>query len=122
MALQRLEEIAMSRGALAQAGDVFLLERTKLEQVVNGTSSVVSVEERRSQWNRQRRLRPPDVVGPRATRFRRMFQSADALGQRESNAGAFARGLGANPGRATGVIRVLASPDDSRLLGAARFS
>ncbi|MDP2314706.1 MAG: PEP/pyruvate-binding domain-containing protein [Pseudomonadota bacterium] len=105
-AVRRLGAGLAARGVLADADDVWFLRREELDG-----GGRVDTAARRSEWERQRRLAAPLVLGeiPAAIRgvneqHEALFRTSDPLAD-----GAL-RGLGASPGRVTAIARVVRSP------------
>ncbi|HEX6544107.1 MAG TPA: PEP-utilizing enzyme, partial [Ktedonobacterales bacterium] len=127
-AVLRLGEELRQRGMIERGEDVFFLTRAELEkhlgagqtgghEVIGSLRSLVNA--RRGEWERQRRLSPPLVVGnplgerviARATDAMRTPTQTD---ERPGGAAAHAvlKGMPASPGRATGPVRIVRGPED----------
>lgn len=121
-AVLRLGDELRQRGTLDRAEDVFFLTRAELEDGLDGRlqGARATVAARRREWERQRRLSPPLVLGkPLGARL--IAQAADAMrapgaAAVEDPAGASdaetLKGMPASPGRATGLVRVVRGPED----------
>jgi rifampicin phosphotransferase len=106
-ALQRLAGPLVEKGALADVSDVYFLTRNELVAALANGSATIAVAERRTAWERRRRLSPPLVVGrvsPMAEKMLNDFAEAmrTPAGERSG-----LRGVPASPGRASGPARVI---------------
>lgn len=130
-AVLRLGDDLRLRGVIEQAEDIFFLTRTEVaaglgfrvdhsgvhQQEGDLRSAVVA---RRQEWERQRRLSPPLVLGkPLGARV--IAQAADTMRTPEAatqDHGAprdgqdVLKGMPASPGRAIGPVRILRGPED----------
>ncbi|HEU5348083.1 MAG TPA: PEP-utilizing enzyme, partial [Ktedonobacterales bacterium] len=130
-AVLRLGEELRLRGTIERAEDVFYLTYSELVAYLGieaGQSSDhaawgkarEAVVARRRQWEQQRRLNPPLVLGkPLGARV--IAQAADAMrvsaAPAEDTAGGpegheVLKGMPASPGRATGLVRIIRGPED----------
>ena len=100
---------------VADAGDVFFLTRDELG--ANGSLDA-AVRERRTTWERQRRLAPPLTIGraPRAATIALRGAVEAVRGGAEPSAAAIV-GQPASPGRASGPARILRGPEDFERFG-----
>lgn len=95
--------------------DVFFLTRPELDRGLEGHDDGLrrAVGERRREWERQRRLSPPLVVGkPNKLQGKVMSGMAEAVRVPRPDGPGLVRGMPASPGRATGPVRVVRGPDD----------
>jgi len=125
----RLGDQLRLRGAIEQAEDVFFLTRMEVDAGLRadqvGRRGEVSdlraaVIARRDEWERQRRLSPPLVLGsPLSARV--IARATDAMrapgtvadDHPNRNGGQdVLKGMPASPGQATGPVRVILGPDD----------
>ena len=117
-ALLRLGEILAERGILLTAYDVFFLTRAELLTVLDESKAAGSlapgVMERRTLWQRQRRLAPPLFLGEMTPMMKRILESSENMlrpeGKRSVGKGLV--GLPASPGRASGPVRVIRTPEE----------
>lgn len=131
-ALQLGDELRM-RGVIQHTEDVFFLTRAEVATGLGGDRSVspeaagdlrAAVGARRQQWERQRRLSPPLVLG-RPLGARVIARAADAMRTpttpttleatdhlTRSDGRDVLRGMPASPGRASGPVRIVRGPDD----------
>jgi rifampicin phosphotransferase len=104
-------------GAIAQAADVFWLEdqeiRATLPDLERGSTLPAMGEviaQRKALWNAEKRVTPPTTL-PIGSRF--MGLDIGGFGARtEGQEGDTLKGIGAFPGRVSGVARVLRGPQD----------
>lgn len=115
---RRLGEHLLTNGAVDAADDLFFLTRTELDTHLHtpqpDRDRLVDVAaRRRTEWERQRRLGAPLTLGtpPRLVGDLIAKTVEAARGTQPVPDGAII-GQPASPGRATGPVRVLASPDD----------
>ncbi len=111
----RLGEAAAVRGAIPRREDVFFLERSELDRVIAedvAPSLHATVEERRSLWERRRRLAPPLLLGELSGPMKDAFAQIDALLAHPESDGAALRGMPGSPGRITARVRILRSMDE----------
>jgi phosphohistidine swiveling domain-containing protein len=116
-ALLRLGAHFRGRGLLAADDDVFFLTRDELLGILSdgerASSHGATVTERRTRWQRQRRLVPPLVLGELPPTVAKAFiPLADAIRNREVADQHGLRGLPASPGRATGRVRIIRGAED----------
>jgi rifampicin phosphotransferase len=120
--VRRLGEHARAGGALDRAEDVFFLRRSEVDDVVRaGPDGRVperlrtAVRQRRADWQRQRRLTPPLVLGRPPWLLARFLLATPrylrpAFVEPASDPAGTLRGTPASPGTATGPVRVLRDP------------
>ncbi|MGE5335058.1 MAG: PEP-utilizing enzyme, partial [Nitrososphaerota archaeon] len=128
-AVLRLGEQLRQRGTIARAEDVFylthaeLVGRLALDAGASGDRAEAEdmravVAARRREWERQRRLSPPLVLGnpvgarviARATDAMRVAAADSAYA--EAGERHILKGMPASPGRATGFVRIIRGPED----------
>ena len=117
-ALLRLGELLVERGTLLTSEDVFFLMRAELIAALaesNAAESLASkVKERRKLWQRQRRLTPPLFLGEMTPMMKRIFESGENMLRQDAmlpvEKGLV--GLPASPGRASGLARVIRTPEE----------
>ena len=120
VAILRIGDALVSRGALASREQVFFLKRDEIQKALTTTQSVglaAQAAARREGWNRQRALQAPLVLGELPGIFKDAFaQVEQALFEgRPQDAGEI-RGMPGSPGRATGPVKIIRSVEDvSRL-------
>ena len=106
----------LTRGVIGTAQDVFFLTHDELTRALADPAvpSLAAVaDERRRQWEQQRKLRPPLIVGRLSKLLRQMLDSnLEAMRTPGGVATGAIRGLPASPGRAGGTVRVIRSPED----------
>lgn len=108
----RLGETLAVRGVIDAAEDVFLLTRAELD---GRGDSRDAVTDRRQLWQRQRRLAAPlDLGTPPKTIRSLMHGAAEAARSSPVPPDAVLVGEPASPGRATGAVRIVRSPEDFR--------
>src|SRR6266702_1662899 len=113
-ALQLGAELARRR-ATGRIEDVFFLTHAELESALRGASlpSPETVRGRRERWERQRRLIAPLQLGKAPALGRRIYvRAVEAARTGAPPARGALVGDPASPGRATGQVRVILSPDD----------
>jgi pyruvate,water dikinase len=111
-------------GAVAEPDDVFWLKRDEVEaaaraldanQAVSDYQSVLA--ERRATWERERRVTPPVVLPIKGgARFFGMDWSEWMPARTEQPIGDTIKGIGASPGRVTGVACVIHGPGEFNLM------
>jgi len=116
-ALLRLGANLRERGLLAADEDVFFLTRDELLDASSDNerraSWTATLAQRRTRWQRQRRLVPPLVLGELPPMVAKAFVPlADAVRSRQVDREHGLRGLPASPGRATGRVRIIRGPED----------
>lgn len=118
------------RGVIHHTEDVFFLTRTEVATGLGGDRSAppeaaddlrAAVGARRQQWERQRRLSPPLVLG-RPLGARVIARAADAMRTpttleaadhlTRSDGRDVLSGMPASPGRANGPVRIVRGPED----------
>jgi phosphohistidine swiveling domain-containing protein len=106
----RLGQQLHTRGVLDQPEDVFFLTRAELDQ---RSSLHQIVSQRRAVWERQRRLLAPLTIGrpPRLVQ-RELLATVDAVRTGGPVGEGAIVGQPASPGRATGLVRIVAGPGD----------
>jgi phosphohistidine swiveling domain-containing protein len=97
-------------GFLERAEDVFFLSRSELEQASSNLRG--TVERRRSEWQRQRRLLAPLELGQPPRLLKALLSSAAPVAHRTDVSRDVLIGQGASPGRATGRVRLVESVAD----------
>ncbi|HKW70429.1 MAG TPA: PEP/pyruvate-binding domain-containing protein [Candidatus Dormibacteraeota bacterium] len=112
----RLGELLRKHGVIDTPEDVFFVTNRELTGAIDGgsrASLTMNVAERRSLWERQRKLAPPLLVGRMMPFFRKMLESnlESMRTPSEATSGAI-RGLPASPGRASGPVRVIRGQED----------
>lgn len=109
-ALLRVGESLVARRLLPSREAVFFLTRDELHALVAGSHAHVAVDERQREWERQRRLTPPLLVGELTGMFKTVFGEMDQiLHHQEHDEPDALTGMPGSPGRVTGVARVLLS-------------
>ncbi|MEU8246464.1 PEP/pyruvate-binding domain-containing protein [Nonomuraea sp. NPDC048916] len=94
--------------ALPEPDDVYFLTRRELDRPAD---AIDRIRERRSAWERQRRLIAPLTIGaPPPLIGRRLQRSLGLI--RAARTDSALTGQGASAGRATGPVRVVRGPDD----------
>lgn len=113
----RLGEILVGRGVLRAPEQAFFLTRDEVQAVHDGSDvdRGVLADARRREWDRQRRLVPPLVLGEMPPMLARLLASAEEVVR-----GAAAAkppvgdlvGIPASPGRAAGPARIVRTLSD----------
>lgn len=130
-AVLQLGEELRARGVVAHADDVFFLTHDEVEsypgiEVDPGRGPVTAgnlldvTATRRREWERQRRLSPPLVLGhplgarviARAADTMRVAGTARDDGPSKPEGQDMLKGMPASPGRATGPVRIIRGPED----------
>jgi phosphohistidine swiveling domain-containing protein len=114
-AVLRIGEALVGRGVIAGPADAFFLTRSELLASVAGEGGDLAprVRERRSAWQRQRRLVPPLTLGALPPMLVKLLGGADAmLRAPATDADVLLRGTPASSGRAIGPVRVVRDVDD----------
>jgi phosphohistidine swiveling domain-containing protein len=114
----------VSAGAIAEPDDVFWLKKDEVEaaaQALDANRSVPghrhTIAERRATWERERRVTPPVALPIKGgARFFGMDMSRWMPARTDQAAGDTIKGIGASPGRVTGVARVLHGPGEFNLM------
>jgi pyruvate,water dikinase len=117
----RLGALACADGVIETPGQVFFLTRAELDDWLHGRPPdglARAAQERRAEWERQRRLTAPLAVGRPPALVAWLLRSAvrqgaDARIEGSGPGGTVLRGTPASPGRATGPARVLRDPADA---------
>ncbi|MDQ2854554.1 MAG: PEP-utilizing enzyme [Chloroflexota bacterium] len=113
-AVLRIGEALAKRGTIAAPEDVFFLTRSEALAALNEASlpPTVDVAARRALRTEQARLVPPPLVGRVNPMIKRVWDSFPGMiGARPSDH-ALVSGVPASPGHATGLVRVIRSPDE----------
>ena len=113
-AVLRIGSELAERRVIAEADDVFFLTRAETVAALNGAAlaPTVDVPGRRARRTEQARLVPPPLVGRVNPMIKRVWDSFPGLiGARPSDH-ALVSGVPASPGHATGLVRVIRSPDE----------
>jgi rifampicin phosphotransferase len=105
----RLGEGLSQMSAIEQPEDVFFLRRAELDQVQVDFRQ--RVEDRRAQWQRQRRLVAPLEIG-KPPRILETLLSGVAPSSQTAPSEELIVGQAASPGRARGSVRIVAGPED----------
>jgi phosphohistidine swiveling domain-containing protein len=111
----RLGAEAVDRGALERPDDAFFLTRSELEQAATADAARdlrTQVRARRSEWERHRRLSPPLALGKAPKLLQRMLGTLELLRSDAVAREGSLHGEPASPGRASGRVRVIRSPED----------
>jgi rifampicin phosphotransferase len=108
----RLGEALVARGVIDATEDIFFLARSELDS--HGLKSG-AVANRRRTWERQRRLAAPLTLGVPPKPLRRLMHgAAEAARTKPVPPDAVLVGEPASPGRASGAVRIVHSPEDFR--------
>ncbi len=100
-------------GLLDEPEHVFFLERDELCPALAGQNLAERARGRRAEWERQRRLAAPLVVGRMPGFLRKMLvEPTEAMRTRPPGVGRTLVGMPASPGRAAGVARLVRTPAD----------
>lgn len=120
-AVRRLGEVLRDRGRLAEADEAFFLTREELVGALRGADGGrqlgAEATRRRADWERQRRLVPPLIIGempPMLQRFLGAAEEAVRMPGGVEEAGL--RGIAASPGRVTGPARVIRAAEEFQRL------
>ncbi len=113
----RLGARLVASGSLDVPEQVFFLTRAELLEALSARPASVHLaslaNERRSTWERERRLVPPLIVGTAPAMFARILSDAeDAVRGPRLEVENGAVGIPASPGRATGPARIVRGLDD----------
>lgn len=116
-AVVRLGDQLAEHGRLRRGDDVFFLGRDELDALLRGENVAPGVPDRRRlTWEQQRRLVPPLVVGRfgamASPRMRAMLSAVEPAWREPAQVEGGLTGVPASPGRATGPVRIVRSPDD----------
>jgi rifampicin phosphotransferase len=108
----RLGEALVARGVIDATEDIFFLARSELDS--HGLKSG-AVANRRRTWERQRRLAAPLTLGVPPKPLRSLMHgAAEAARTKPVPPDAVLVGEPASPGRASGAVRIVHSPEDFR--------
>ncbi len=113
-AVKRLGEQLTHQGLLTAADDVFFLTRDELVAGVGGSRAAEGAElatQRRSAWQRARRLSPPLTLGTPNFIQKRIFGARPVARAAESSSERVVLGLSASRGRVVGRARVIDGPE-----------
>ena len=114
-AVLRLGTAAVASGAIERPEDAFFLRRDELVDGANAATAQTlqaRVRERRTEWERFRRLAAPLAIGTMPKLLQRMLGSLEVVrAERVTPEGAL-RGDPASPGRASGRVRIVRGPSD----------
>jgi pyruvate,water dikinase len=112
-AVTRIGEALAARGLIAAPDDVFFLTRNEaLESLSTGRApSSAEVAARRSTREEQSHLVPPLTVGQLNPLLARLWAGMSRLFGAAASDTAIVSGTPASPGRASGVVRVIRSPE-----------
>lgn len=117
-AVARIGTALEQAGHLATADLVFFLTASELRAAVEGRlGERPPVAERRSRWERQRRLVPPLVLGTLPPMLAQLLRGADDVLRAPGDPAALVRGTAASAGVATGPVRLVRSPEEFDRLG-----
>ena len=114
-ALARIGDALVARGVIAEARDVYFVERGALFAAIGGDAvdRSASVSARRALWTEQRRLVAPLVIGRLPKMLESLLGAADrAMRDRHESSPDAVHGVPASPGRATGRARLVRSAAD----------
>jgi rifampicin phosphotransferase len=114
-ALFRLGEAATAQGALDDREDTFFLTRDELVGAATGgnqTPLKQTLQKRRDDWQRSRRLVAPLALGEMPKLLERMLGSLEVVRTERPTPEGALRGEPASPGRATGPVRVVHGAED----------
>ena len=112
-AVLRIGEALAARGVIAEPDDIFFLTRDEVLSSLGagGPAARVDVADRRSTREEQARLMPPLLVGRMNPLLKKLFDGmSGVLGAAPSDT-AIVSGTPASPGRASGAVRVIRSPE-----------
>jgi pyruvate,water dikinase len=117
-ALLRLGELLVERGALLTSEDVFFLMHAELLAALAESKAAESlasgVMDRRKLWQRQRRLMPPLFLGEMTPMMKGIFERSENMLRQEGKLSVEKGliGMPASPGRASGLARVIRTPEE----------
>lgn len=115
VAMRRIGDHLCARGVIAEVDQIFFLERAEIAAALTGdlTSRAAVAASRLATWQRQRRLAVPLVVGTLPPFFAKVFGMIEQVlhGDAPKHANEL-RGHPGSPGRVTGRVRILRSPDE----------
>ncbi len=116
-ALARIGAELASRGVVASAEDVHYLRRDELpDMLADATDLRTTIARRRVDRERLARLAAPLVIGRLPKMLERMLHAADEILRGPAVADAVVQGVPASGGSATGIARVLRSPEEGERL------
>jgi len=106
--------------AIAEPDDVYWLKADELEIVANALDATQPIQnfrgvvtERRARWERERMVTPPVNLPIKGdTRFWGIDWSFVMPARTDQTAGKIIKGIGASPGRVTGIARVINDPGE----------
>jgi rifampicin phosphotransferase len=104
--VMRLGELLRAAGAIDEAADIFFLKRGELS-TPDRMQDVVA--RRRARWERQRRLPAPLTIGKPLSL---LTGSVEAVRTSTDHPDGAIVGHPASPGRASGLVRIVRSPED----------
>ena len=111
----RLGSQAVEHSAIDTSDDSFFLTRAELEAATKGMGAADlrdRVGERRSEWERRRRLGPPLALGEAPKLLQRMLATLELLRSDAVARDGSLHGEPASPGKASGPVRVVRGPED----------
>ena len=114
-AVLRLGAVLVERDILEAPQDAFFLQHEELLEALGAGQARDMrpiVADRRRQWERQRRLTPPLIIGETTMLVRKMAEMERAFRPEAAIARGGSHGLPASAGRATGPVRVIRSPEE----------
>jgi pyruvate,water dikinase len=116
-AVLRLGRLLVERGVLREPDEVFFITRGDLEATLGGADGERSTSARacRREWERQRRLVPPLVIGEMPPMLARVLASAEDAVRGAPHSQPRTDdlvGIPASAGRATGPVRIVHSAED----------
>ena len=105
-------------GAMQDAGDIYWLEESELEQLVTTLDRGIPIEnmaariaERKTLWQAQKRKTPPPQLPPMKKYMGFNIEAFTAV-HADEQVGDIIKGLGASPGTVTGTARVIHGAQD----------
>jgi len=110
-AVLRIGETLAERNIIGSSDDIFFLTYDEVVSAMAGASLPVDTDERRARRDEQSRLVPPMMAGQLNPIARRMWESYTASIGGTPSATAIVSGGPASPGQATGIVRVITSPE-----------
>ena len=116
-AVLKVGERLADRGVLRSPDDVFFLTHDELVSGLrDGVDQSRQIFERKSEWQRRRRLSPPQQLGEMPAIAQRMLRGFEGVltGQRSDDA--TVKGMPASPGRITGIVRIVRSVEQFGIL------
>jgi pyruvate,water dikinase len=116
--LSELGRRCAEAGAITEASDIYWLRAGEVEGVVaslerheRADDLRACIRARRSEWNAQKRLTPPQQLPPKQ-RVLGMKTDAFMAASADEQTGDVLTGVAASPGRVTATARVLLGPED----------